>query len=320
MQFDLYNRIPQGVFGLSFLSWQGNKVPFEKSQWLSILLIVVAFVVLISFFFLRSQLAGFYQRKEKQVLLGFQIFSGFIICLTIFRAIILAVGNYPNLWEIIPLHFCRMFIVVMSSSLLFKKINIIKYIGFFAILGAIFGLLLTDLKNSQFWMDKGGVAIGYDSYIFWDFLIIHISSLLIPGYFLTVNQFEYSKRDVALTGMGLTIFTIVIFGLDWGFSRINDPRWNANWFYLAPNKFNSVYKMLSAIVGPLASWPFTLFLFIALGMILYTLCFVIYFWLNKFEFIFDKQHKKIRFINQKATLWQHFKDSKLFVPMSTKQQ
>lgn len=305
-------RVPQGVFGFSFLSWQGNVASFERSQWLSTTLIVVAFLVLISFFFFRNNLVNYYQKKERTVLKSFQIFSVFILFLTIFRIIILAVGNYPNLWELIPLHFCRMFIVIMCSSLLFKNVKVIKHIGFFAILGSIFGLLLTDLKNSQFWIDRGGISIGYDSYIFWDFLIIHISSLLIPGYFLTVNQFEYSKKDVTLTAISLTVFTVAIFGLDWAFTRIGDPKWNANWFYLAPNEFNSVHNMLKAIVGPLASWPFTLFLFIALGIILYTLCFVIYFWLNKFHFILDKKAKKIRLIKEKALLWQYFKESNLF--------
>ena len=305
-------RIPQGIFGFSFWSWQGNQASYEQSQWLSYLLIVGAFFTLGSFFFFRTQLTSFYHRHTRTVLISFQAYSGLLLVLSAFRAILLGMGNYPNLWEIIPLHFCRLFVVVMAAALLVRKTTCIKYGGFFAILGAIFGLMLTDLKNSPFWIERGGIAIGYDSYLFWDFLIIHISSMLIPGYFLTINQFCYSKRTVLGAAVGLIGLTIVIFGLDWGLSYAADPRWRANWFYLAPDEYNSVYAMLATLVGPLARWPWILLGFIMLGLILYALCFLIYFWLNRFHFIIDRASKRIRLVSQEPQLWYHFKATRFF--------
>lgn len=49
-----------------------------------------------------------------------------------------------------------------------------------------------------------------------------------------------------------------------------------------------------------------------LGLILYALCFLIYFWLNRFHFIIDRASKRIRLVSQKPQLWYHFKATRFF--------
>ena len=258
----------------------------------------------------KAKLIKHYQTNTKRVLAYFQVLGGFIFFLSIFRIIILGVGQYPNSWELIPLHFCRFFIMLISVALIFRKLNMIKYVGFFSIIGAIFGLILSDLKNSDFWQGFGGVALGYDSYIFWDFFFIHISSLVIPAYFLTVNRFYYTKRDVSITTISLTSMAILIFFANWALSFSSNRNWNANWFYLAPEAFNGISQLLSKVFGPLTKWPGILFFFIAFGMLLYTLSILGYFWLDRYSIKIDPITRKMRIFKEEESLWSHFKTSR----------
>lgn len=281
-------RVSQGIFGFSFLSWQGNQVSFEESSWLKYILLSLTFIGLISFIIFRKYLTINYNNHKKRILTFLQFYSTFIIFLTIFRIIILAIGNYPNTWELIPFHFCRMFVILMSFFLIFKKIDWIKYIGFFAICGAIVGLLITDLNTSSYWDERGGIKVGYDSYAFWDFYIVHISSVFIGQYIIMVNKFQISKWDVLITSISLISLSLTLFIIDWGLSFNSNPSWQANWFYFGPDEINGIVDVLTKFLGPIAKWPSIFFLFVFIGIFLYWLSLSTYFLIDQYEIDFKR--------------------------------
>lgn len=298
------NRVEKGIFGFSFLSWQGNQISFEDSKWVSIIIVSLTFVLLMNIIIFRKYLIDSYKKHEKLFLNIFQIIGIFILCLSVFRTFILAYGNYPNLWELIPFHFCRLFIVIISLFLVFKKVEVIKYVGFFAVNGGIIGLLISDLSSSDYWNSKGGTRIGYDNYIFWDFYIIHVTSILVSAYLISVNKFIVTKWDVLISCTSVIFLTIGLFFANWFFSFLPDQRWQANWFYLAPDKFNGIDELLYKFLGRMSKWPAILPLFIFIGTSLYLFTLTIYFWLDKYEININSKT-----ITTKSFAWEEFKKS-----------
>lgn len=290
---DPFGRILQSPYGFSFWSWQGNQRDFKSSNWLFWLIVALALCLIIAYYYFclvqarrraPSQLNHCDLKVYHQIIIRpiDQAVGSVLLTLSCFRIVLLATGNYPNHWELIPLHFCRLMIVILAISLVFKSELILKNILIFTILGACFGIIFADFNNSSYWQNKGGIAIGYDNYFFWDFLIIHISALLVPSYLLTKYTIYFSKRTILISTAILCLATIVIFGLNWILNTFNDdPHWMSNWFYLAPDATNSVYQTLSGLIGPLARWPLLLFVFIVIGYVLTTINYLCYFYLKK---------------------------------------
>ena len=276
INFDPFGRTNQSPFGFSFWSWQGNQIDFSQSQMLYWILIAFAFLAMITMWCLRKPI----QLKDLQIKIFHQSIGGVLIVLTILRIILLAIGNYPHLWELIPLHFCRLMIVLIAISLITKQKQFLKQLVIFTIIGAWFGIIFTDLNNSDYWQQKGGVAIGYDNYFFWDFVIIHTSALIISTYYLSFYQLNFTKRSLLISTSALALLTILIFFANWALSYLDDPKWNANWFYLAPDRINSVISILKPMIGNLAAWPWLLLLFLALGYGLTIGSYLLYFGLD----------------------------------------
>ncbi|MGL5204617.1 MAG: YwaF family protein, partial [Metamycoplasmataceae bacterium] len=209
-------------FGLSFLSWQGNQVTYANS-WV-VVLIIHLLVILGCFFMFISKdfLYARYQNNSIGVIRGTQIFAFFLIFLSIFRIIILSIGGYPNLWEVIPLHFCRLFILLIATSLAFRKIEYIKYFAVFSILGGIMGLAIPDLSNSEYWSKFGGMEIGYDNYIFWDYFIIHSSSVVLPFFIMSCLKPVFYKKEIVYSLLVMGGVAVSIFLLDLALSEVPD--------------------------------------------------------------------------------------------------
>lgn len=300
--FDPFGRTVQSSFGFSFWSWQGNQVDFSQSKILFWILVAIVLAMTIAMWFWKAK---FYQ-NQLVIKISHQMIGSFFIILTGFRIIVLGLGNYPNYWELIPLHFCRLMICLVGLTLVFKQTKFLKHLLIFTIIGAWFGIIFADFNNSNYWQAKGGIAIGYDTYVFWDFLIIHLGALLISSYLLNFYHFHFTKKDLLINTSTLTAFTIIIFFANWALTLVNDPKWNANWFYLAPNDYNSVYLTLKAIIGPLASWPLLLFVFIATGYFLTTLSYCLYFWMSAYYY------QKGRIYYHQNNNWITFKTSKWF--------
>ncbi|MGL6124947.1 MAG: YwaF family protein [Metamycoplasmataceae bacterium] len=286
---------PTGFFGLSFLSWQGNQMSYADSQWMVYL--IYAFVIISCFliFVFKDNLRTRYQASSTGVINGTRVFGFFILLLSIFRVVILGIGGYPNLWELIPLHFCRIFVFLIGLALILKKIEFVKYFSFFAIGGGMMGLAIPDLSNSQYWSEFGGMEIGLDNYVFWDFFIIHASSIILPAYLLACLKPIFYKSEITYTMIIMGITTIIVFGLNFALANVEDPRWRANWFYLGVPEINGIDDMLAPFLGPLVSYPAILFTFTGIGIILYLGFAFAYINSDRLHFIMEEYHK-YRFI------------------------
>ncbi|MGL5521971.1 MAG: YwaF family protein [Metamycoplasmataceae bacterium] len=299
----MLNKLPpidyKSFFGKSFLSWQGNSATFQQSQWLFYLIIFCSIFSCFICFVYKTNVRNYYISNTKKINIIFSVAAYFVLFLYIFRTIILVVGGYPNLWEVIPLQFCRFFGLLMVFFFIFKKYHLIKYIAFFTILGAIAGLVIPDLGNSEYWTEYGGFENGYDSYIFWDFLIIHNYALLAPVSILIIFSPSYTKNEIFYSLITLLGFFIFIFCLDLGLSYINDRSWNANWFYVAPPHINGIDDLLKPYIGFFADWPFIWFTFSAIGLLSYFAILFIYLYVDGLEFVFTtikNSQKKIIYI------------------------
>lgn len=287
---------PSGFFGLSFLSWQGNKMSFADSSWM--IYIIYAFVFLSCFFIFifKDKIRANYQSNPTRVVNSSQIFAIFLLFLSTFRIIILGIGGYPNLWELIPLHFCRVFVILIGITLLFRKIQYVKYFGMFAIGGGFIGLAIPDLSNSEYWSKFGGMEIGIDNYVFWDYFTIHVSSIILPVYLFACLKPVFYKSEMAYTILIMWIATLTIFGLNLELSKLSDPRWRPNWFYLGIDELNGIDELLAPFLGPLVSYPGILFTFTAFGIIFYLGFTFIYINSDRIHFIWkDEKLNKFKF-------------------------
>ncbi|MDK2819859.1 MAG: YwaF family protein [Mycoplasmataceae bacterium] len=293
----LPERNPSGYFGFSFLSWQGSSISFKDSMWAVYLIYFAIISLTLGMYIFKTQVRNVYLVNQQRTIYILQGMGFFLFALTIFRTIILAVGGYPNLWELVPFHFCRMFVIMISVSLMFKKINLIKYLGVFAIGGGIIGLLISDLSNSEYWVKFGGMEIGIDNYIFWDFFIIHASSVLLSFYIFVILKPKIYKSTITYSFLSMFVFTLCIFGLNIAFSNVSDPRWRPNWFYLGIPELNGIDEMLEPYIGKFASsYPAILGTFISIGSAMYIGFTMICINSDRLEFILrDEKTKAICF-------------------------
>ncbi len=302
--FEVFNNslpdvVGTGIFGLSFLSWQGNKMTFEESKWLVYVFYTIVLLSLLFIFLFKDNIHRNYMKNQKVAIIFYQGIGIGIFSLSIFRIIILAIGGYPNLWELVPFHFCRMFILLISMALCFRRIDLIKYFGIFAIGGGIIGLIIPDLSNSEYWSEHGGMEIGLDNYIFWDFFITHSSSVVLSTYLFASLKPVFYKSEISYTILIMSLFTIMVFLLNLILSNVSDPRWKANWFYLSIPSINGIDDMLAPYLGPLVSYPTILFTFIGIGIVMYLGFTFIYMVSDKVQFVWRNKetHKMTCEIN-----------------------
>ncbi|MGL4343205.1 MAG: hypothetical protein ACRCRZ_01360 [Metamycoplasmataceae bacterium] len=309
---NLESPIYNSFFGQSFFSWQGNKASFSESSWLFYLVLGLFLVAITTIVIFKTNLRIYFLQNTIKVQKKFQI-SGFIILFfLIFRIIILSIGAYPNSWELVPLHFCRFFISILTIFFITKKIEYIKYIGFFLINGAIFALLIPDLSNSEYWSEYGGADLGYDSYIFWDFLLIHSFSIFfVVLSFVFVNP-KFSKNEIIFSFLSMIFLTFILFILDYSLSFVSDKSWRANWFYLSIDSVNGIDDILFPFIGGMARWPFIFITFILIGIFVYFLSLFIYIFFDKIEFYFTtNKNANQKIYLCKSITYQYFKDSKI---------
>ncbi|MGL5205399.1 MAG: YwaF family protein [Metamycoplasmataceae bacterium] len=302
-------------FGLSFLSWQGNQVTYADS-WIVVLMIYLLVILSCLFIFVSKDLLhARYQNNSTGVIRATQGFAIFLLLLSIFRIIILSLGGYPNLWEVIPLHFCRLFVVLIGTVLCFRKIEYVKYFAVFSILGGIVGLSIPDLSNSDYWAKFGGMEIGYDNYIFWDYFIIHSSSVVLPFFIMSCLKPVFYKKEIMYSLLIMGGVAIAIFLLDLALSKVPDERWRPNWFYFGVPEVNGVQELLS-FLGPLIAYPTLLFTFIVIGIVTYTSATFIYMNSDRIQFTWERDHKWHYRLHAKiipSENMKHFKQGPLIV-------
>uniref|UniRef100_UPI00101DEDB9 TMEM164 family acyltransferase n=1 Tax=Mesomycoplasma neurolyticum TaxID=2120 RepID=UPI00101DEDB9 len=231
------------------------------------------------------------------------------------RIIILIATDYPWKWELIPLHLCRFYIILISILLIIKKIHLIKYFAIPCIVGSLAAFLFANLGVVQSFIkddikynslikgtveyENAGTNLGVDNYFFWDYILTHSYVLIMP-IFLTIvfnDKAKLKLKEFLLGNLYLFIFSIFIFFLNWICFAIgqksNSPKiqvmLNSNWLYLGRDGVTSL--------GPLSKWPQSI---IGLVTVIFIIDCIIYFVYTLFEAIkFDFKNKKINFIFNK---------------------
>lgn len=307
----------------SFWAWRGNVMTAEASSWLYYLLFVFVLSILCVGWIYKKQLTNYWTHKTKILYMPkriFEILSGlFIIIFMIIRIIILEFDDAPYKWEYIPLHFCRMFVLIAGILLIIDKKHWVKYVGFFAILGGLIGLLLPDIKNTpeSIAMDQTynslrspidlqnlGKNLGMDNYHWWDYILAHSFVVLTYFSFYVVvdKKSRVDKTTFILSVIGLVILTIVVFFINWIIdATVTDFAWRSNWFFLGKKGIDTL--------GQLTQWPIGVFTLLILGFVAILITLGIYFIQAKVDFKFNNKGFVTKVLIKKSANWHFFKNS-----------
>ncbi|UWD34215.1 TMEM164 family acyltransferase [Mesomycoplasma molare] len=310
---------------MNFFSWRRNVATFEESK---SLFYVICFLLISITFFLwiyKSKIKEYFNQNKKFLFHTFDkdtLFSviGYIVLFfNVIRIIILLLTDYPWKWELFPIHLCRFFTFYIAFVLIFKKAKLIEYIAILAILGGLAGILFANLGEVKEFIDqdriynsfkegtieweRAGLNLGYDSYLYWDFILAHTFVIVMPV-FLSLAYSETIKINIRSQVQGyiyLVIIGIFTFLLAWILNSIGEKSDNpkikiildANWLYLGKTGINTL--------GSLSQWPFAIISFSIIVPILWSLSYFVYLLLSCIEFEISEKLliKKIRFLNLK---------------------
>ncbi|QZE12621.1 YwaF family protein [Mycoplasma sp. Ms02] len=307
-----------------FFSFLGNRVSYSDSLIVYYGIVGAIILAMILVWVFKRQIFQKYQNwkirtensaKKEEIMI--RTAGAATLLFMILRAALLVYFRYPIYWENIPLHLCRFNITLLGFFLLINKPQYTKYILAFSFIGALIALFAPDLKNTMtedtYYVDgvfyQNGKSVfkwskGYDSYIFWDYLLAHGFILLAPIVLMIMFDLKLTLKDVYITS-ALNLGAIIVASI---FNAISGhvaqtPGWQINYFYTGMDEFNKYHKTL----GPLTKWPMiTLtFSFVAL---LYLLLFLgLYFWQDKL--VFEVEGKKMKLKVKKSTTYEAFKNS-----------
>lgn len=222
------------------------------------------------------------------------IFGIISLVAIILRSWMVILTNYPNKWESLPLHFCRLMLVFIALCATFGKLGWIKFYGPLAITGAILAIIVPGVYKT----------IGPDNFWFYDYILAHGYILItVPLYYAFVRT-KYTFQDTIVT----IIFFFLLCLLIWTINLLTitfsgDEMWKSNYFYLGKDDYNEMYKLL----GPIVKWPYNLFVFTLLGILVLTIWIILWCWLDKYHI--EKVDGKIKAFTTKSEVWRIYKAS-----------
>lgn len=290
-----------------FFSWRGNNLTFEESlpfYWtLFTLLLLLMFFVWIFKRPIKNKIkSSKYLAQNKSVIeamIGFGLLFG-----TFFRIAVYMIQGYPLKFESLPLHFCRIMLLISSIMLMANKSRYISTISWIMMGSALIGILLADLTNSPIstlgigqgpdGQDTIRYSVGLDSWAFYDFVIVHFSVLFIGFWYLTFSNKSFTISNSFKSITFLIVLTLLIFFLDWIlFIYAPNRGWKANWFYLGNNEINSIFKNGNPLVEKywFFKWYALPFTFVSAGIA----------WFFLFTFFYFAQD--ILYINKTENKW-----------------
>ncbi|WP_416737960.1 YwaF family protein [Mycoplasmopsis meleagridis] len=267
---------------------------------------VIAVLILFLVWFLHNLIYRNYQNREKIIGLNKNVFmflfGAFTIVGMFARSFILAINKYPYLWEILPLHLCRLMILFTAICLLINKQKWVKYFLPFSILGALLALFMPDMVKVQ---EQKVLLVGYDNFYYWDYILAHYYALIVPSIIYAINKNNYEFKDTLTTFVIFFILGTVMFLINY-FTNVNSfvkENWKSNYFYLGTNEYNT----LSELFGHYSHWPLNYVIYV-LVIIVYILLYVFLFWAQS-NFFIDKEEKKWIFKIAKNEEWENYKQS-----------
>ncbi|QEA01809.1 YwaF family protein [Mesomycoplasma hyorhinis] len=303
-------------------NWRGNQIDFADSKVVFFLIVAIAFLVLFLIYILRFKIRNFY--NDHPIIIKY-LFKFVAIAIFLFswvsRVVVLESYDYIYKWEYLPLHLCRLMMVVVVVVLFFNKIEYIRFFVIPSFLGAFLALLFADIsrtndtilddlaynKGSTITWSRQGIDWGYDSYLFWEYLITHLIVLIFPFLLqmMQSNKFRITSKVVLQSAFIIFVCVILMFTLNWTFSAVSESThnikyqiaYNANWFYFG--------KKGLAVLGVISQWPYQLFGLSIIFFLAFWIIWIITIFIKSFEF----EDKKIRLHNFKTTFkdnWERF--------------
>lgn len=296
-------------------NWRGNQVDFANSKAVFFSIVAIAFIVLFVIYLLRFKLRNFYQNHPIIINYSFK-FIAVIIFLYSFvsRIAVLESYDYIYKWEYLPLHLCRLMTIVIIIVLFFNKTQYIRFFTIPSFIGATLALVFAEISrnestilddklynyDSNIVWNRQGLDWGYDSYLFWEYLITHLIVLIFPFLLQMVqpNKFRITNKVVLQSCFIIFVCATFLFTLNWIFYAASHHSlnvklqiaYNANWFYFG-------HKGLS-VLGIISQWPYQLFSLSIIFFLAFWLIWIITIFLKCFEF----EDKKVKFNNFKITL------------------
>ncbi|WP_027121302.1 YwaF family protein [Mycoplasma leonicaptivi] len=265
----------------TFFTWKINKISFIDSKWMFFLLLSLVFLAMLISWLKKEKIYVFFNQENKKFLFKtvnkvwlFRIIGIITLIFTIIRSVAILYSSYPFKWEAIPMHFCRFLLFVLMLMFIFNKTHIVNRVSIVCFISAFVAFAFANLGVVKEFVEgdiiynnlvpgtkeyeKAGLNTGYDTILFWDFVIAHAYVFYAPIFMHIVNG-KKSKITFVSVFEGiivLNILSFVVFGLNEMSYQIalnsktpdkNVIAWGANWFYLGRTGINTL--------GKFSQWP-----------------------------------------------------------------
>lgn len=162
--------------------------------------------------------------------------------------------HYEPMYERFPFHLCGTLSLLMPILVLTERHDAIQFFAFWSINAGFISLVNPNFINDGLW-----------TFPFLHYLFRHYFLFLLPIFLIIGNGYHINYRLFLKSMFGLMGYAIVIFLANWAF--------NANFMHLG--KHNPL--PIPFLPGNFGIWPWTLPAFIIVGIIMFHITFLVFF-------------------------------------------
>ncbi len=314
----MHNKPP--IFKNPFWNYDGTGNPlhgyFGMDKYLYWTIIAFAFIAYFLIWVFRRTIHDHFKTSDdgtKKIQRYYLIFVSLILLfMQILRTIWVVDKSYGRIWEAIPLQFCRLILILITGLIIFNKIEYIPYITPFSTVAASIALIIREMPKS----------VGIDSYLFWDFLLIHLFILIFPMVISSIKQIRFTIYDSIFRISFIVFFASIGFIINIVTLKFAPKEWRSNFFFIAPNESNG----LPLFKNKPSLWPLTSLVYLSFCLFWETLSDITYclqdkIYINKIDnfwiFKIKKSDNFRKFFNIKH--WRFYKPKKALINYSNKE-
>ena len=278
----------------------------EFTPWVKFVIIPIGFIILAMIFIFKTKIKKVFDGKlsNEKHLLKWKVIGYLGIFYTISRMMLMFVGGYPLRWEIIPLHVCRLLILLIFIFLAAGKVEWTKYLIFLSVIGFSLGMYFNyeaadqinsmtngkgyikdnvyiDFKTGKrenidilqkIMLEKGLTfySVGLDNFYWYDVIFAHLTILILPIFIWTAYSFKFNVIEFHRMQVIISMLLAGFWLLNIGANLIPSKSWKSNYWYIGLNENNDHYLAL----GKLSSWPQNIFTYWMLGVVFTSLIYL----------------------------------------------
>lgn len=298
----------------SFWSWQGNNLEWwPYTKWVVYGLIIV---LLILIFIFKDKIKHNHITNKRGIMnLYFKSYDTFyrvigwvIIAAQFLKLLLYLLGGYPLYWEHLMFHICRIHMFAIGILLILNKKELLKYITYISILGALLAIQFGEIS----WNTVNGIkkelfekhniqfyGAGADNFFYYDFFLLHIMIIVIPVYLWTAYSWKLETHKLYRSILFYWAGILFMWLTNWLSIYIPDKEWWSNNWYIGRNEVNFYHNAL----GYLSSWPGNLIFITLLGTAVSHLFHLV--WIGQ-TYI---KYKNFRLVRIESITWTTFRDS-----------